>query len=231
MIVCALQKFGLPFFSVVKNGFIAVDIGNVSLDQAEMFMKYAAFIAMFNGVTRRAGFTQDWFDSVYPEGYSKEQWCYPTPTIITNFIHCNDPRTHYNSGCEHDALMKEANDLLFESNRDGGSSPITDCLYFHFARNRVTGNISNLSQHALEEEIHRIDPRVVTFDKPSVSVAIDGISCKMSRCFSQECKNNRAYADQFGILINKWKATDEFIGCHFSQWESSAKHAPSGSTG
>ena len=186
---------------------------------------------MFNRVTRRGGFTHDWFDAAYPEGYSKTQWCFPTPENITDFLHCNDPGTHFFTGKEHDALMKEANDLLLETNRDSGLSSLTDCLCYHFARNRVTGNIGNLSQRALEEEIHRIDPRVVSFNKPSDSIAIDGIVCRMPRCFAQECKNNRAHADQFGILISKWKETEDFTGCHYSQWESFAKKPPLDSTG
>ena len=96
-------------------------------------MKYTGYIAMFNPVTRRAGFTQEWFDAEYPEGYSKTQWTFPSSPNITDFLHRNDQQTHFFSGIEHDSLMKEATDLLNETNRD--LSPITDCLRFHHARN------------------------------------------------------------------------------------------------
>jgi hypothetical protein len=231
MIASVLSKFGIPFFSVVKNGYLAVNVANVSLDQSNILMKYTGFIAMFNPVTRRAGFTNDWFDAEYPDGYSKTQWTFPSPPDIRDFLNCNDPRTHFFSGLEHDSLMKEANDLLSETNRDTGLSPITDCLRYHHARNRISGNLSNKSQKSIEDEIHRIDPRIVSFNSSSPSIAIDGIVCKMVRCLSQECPNNRSHADQFAILIQKWKDTDEYKSCHYSTWKSAEEHAPLQSKG
>ena len=118
---------------------------------------------MFNPITKSAGFTHEWFDKTYPEGYSKDQWCYPPPDNIVNFLHCNEPRTHFNCGTEHDSLVQEAHDLVKETHRDIWFSPISACLRFHFARNKITGNLWNLTQNGIEDEVHRIDPRVVSF--------------------------------------------------------------------
>ena len=229
LIAIMLKKFGIKFFSVVKNGYIAIDISSVTLDQCSLLLKFASFLAMFNPITRKAGYTHAWFDNEYPEGFSKDQWCYPPPASIDNFIHCTDPKAHFYTGLEHDELVKAANDLVQQTHHDLELSPMTECLRYLVAKNKITDDIANLSQKSQENEIHRIDPRLVSFSRPAVSVSLDGVVCGMTRCYSQECQNNRRHAVEFQILICKWKDTEEYWDSHYAPWVSASIHAPEGS--
>ncbi len=79
LIAIILKKFGINFFSVVKNDFLAIQIAEVKIDQCALLLKYAHCLAMFNPIMRLAGFTHSWLDDKYPEGYSKKQWKFHQP--------------------------------------------------------------------------------------------------------------------------------------------------------